>query len=67
LQEELFLGLRQLSGINVSRIEQEYAVDFQKKIGKLASSGMIERSGQFVRLAASKLSVSNEIIVELLR
>jgi oxygen-independent coproporphyrinogen-3 oxidase len=67
LEEELFLGLRQLSGINLSRIEQEYAVDFQKKIGKLASSGMIERSGQFVRLPASKLGVSNEIIVELLR
>ena len=67
LEEELFLGLRQLSGINVSRIEQEYAVDFQNKIGKLASSGMIERSGQFVRLPASKLGVSNEIIVELLR
>jgi oxygen-independent coproporphyrinogen-3 oxidase len=67
LEEELFLGLRQLSGINLSRIEQEYAVDFQKKIGKLASSGMIERSGQFVRLPASRLGVSNEIIVELLR
>ncbi|HEY2117834.1 MAG TPA: radical SAM family heme chaperone HemW [Candidatus Acidoferrum sp.] len=67
LEEELFLGLRQLSGINVSRIEQEYAVDFQNKIGELASSGMIERSGQFVRLPAGKLGVSNEIIVELLR
>jgi oxygen-independent coproporphyrinogen-3 oxidase len=67
LEEELFLGLRQLAGINLSRIEQQYGVDFQKKVGNLASIGMIEQAGQIVRLPANKLSVSNEIIVELLR
>jgi oxygen-independent coproporphyrinogen III oxidase len=67
LEEEFFLGLRQLSGINVSRIEQEYGVAFQKKVADLAAAGMIELSGQYARLPASKLSVSNEIIVELLR
>jgi hypothetical protein len=36
-------------------------------VGRLASAGMIEREGELVRLAAGKLSISNEVIVELLR
>jgi oxygen-independent coproporphyrinogen III oxidase len=67
LEEEFFLGLRQLSGINLTRIEKQYGVDFQEKAVRLASSGMVEREGPQMRLPAGKLSVSNEIIVELLR
>jgi hypothetical protein len=33
----------------------------------LESHGLIERVGDLIRLAPSKLSVSNEILVELLR
>ncbi len=67
LEEELFLGLRQLGGIDLPRIQREYSVDLEEKVGRLASAGMIEREGELVRLAAGKLSVSNEVIVELLR
>jgi len=67
LAEELFLGLRQLSGIDLPRIQREYSVNLEEKVGRLASAGMIEREGELVRLAAGKLSVSNEVIVELLR
>lgn len=67
LEEEFFLGLRQLSGINLPRIEQQYGKDFQQKVVRLASTGMVEREGNQVRLPAAKLAVSNEIIVELLR
>jgi oxygen-independent coproporphyrinogen III oxidase len=67
LEEEFFLGLRQLSGINLARIQRDYGVDLQEKVGRLASSGMIERDGDNVRLASGKLSISNEVIVELLR
>jgi oxygen-independent coproporphyrinogen-3 oxidase len=67
LEEEFFLGLRRLSGINVDRIQQQYGVDFQQKIGPLLSIGMVERAGAQLRLPAGTLSMSNEIIVELLR
>jgi oxygen-independent coproporphyrinogen-3 oxidase len=67
LEEELFLGLRQLEGIDLPRIQREYSVNLEEKVGRLASAGMIEREGELVRLAAGKLSVSNEVIVELLR
>ncbi|HKI12869.1 MAG TPA: radical SAM family heme chaperone HemW [Candidatus Acidoferrum sp.] len=67
LEEELFLGLRQLGGIDLPRIQREYCVNLEEKVGRLASAGMIERDGELVRLAAGKLSISNEVIVELLR
>jgi oxygen-independent coproporphyrinogen-3 oxidase len=67
LEEELFLGLRQLDGIDVSRIENDYAVKLASRFDPLASSGLVEWKGSVVRLAPSRLSVSNEVFVELLR
>jgi oxygen-independent coproporphyrinogen-3 oxidase len=67
LEEELFLGLRQLKGIDVGRIEREYGVDLASRFDPLASAGLIEREGAVVRLAPGKVSVSNEVFVELMR
>jgi oxygen-independent coproporphyrinogen-3 oxidase len=67
LEEELFLGLRQLDGIDVARIEKDYAVTLGSRFDPLASSGLVEWNGPVVRLAPSRLSVSNEVFVELLR
>jgi len=67
LEEELFLGLRQLAGIDLGRLKRQYGVDLEEKIIRLASNGMVERQGGMLRLAADKLSISNEVIVELLR
>jgi oxygen-independent coproporphyrinogen-3 oxidase len=67
LEEELFLGLRQLCGIDLARIERKYNVQFGATVTQLAASGMLERHGDLLRLRPEKLSVSNEIIVELLR
>src|SRR6267154_693559 len=67
LEEELFLGLRQLDGINVARIERMYGVALAGRFDPLASAGLVEREGGMVRLAPGKLSVSNEVFVELMR
>lgn len=67
LEEEFFLGLRQLAGVDLARIESQYGVDFSEKVGRLASNGMVERQGDMVRLVPAKLNVSNEVLVELLR
>src|SRR6266478_2715159 len=67
LEEELFLGLRQLDGIDVARIEREYGVTVSGRFGPLASAGLVERDGSLVRLAPAKLSVSNEVFVELMK
>jgi oxygen-independent coproporphyrinogen-3 oxidase len=67
LEEEMFLGLRQLDGIDVARIEQEYGVKLSARFDSLASAGLIEKEGSVVRLAPGRLSVSNEVFVELMR
>jgi oxygen-independent coproporphyrinogen-3 oxidase len=67
LEEELFLGLRQLDGIDVARIEREYEVALGTRFGPLESAGLVERTGDVVRLAPARLSVSNEVFVELMR
>jgi oxygen-independent coproporphyrinogen-3 oxidase len=67
LEEELFLGLRQLDGIDVGRIERAYGSELSRKLGKLANAGFVERNGDVVRLAEGKLSVSNEVFVELMK
>jgi oxygen-independent coproporphyrinogen III oxidase len=67
LEEELFLGLRQLAGIDMTRIQREYGVDFLAKVDRLACTGMLERVHDRIRVPPAKLAVSNEIFVELLR
>jgi len=67
LEEELFLGLRQLEGIDLGRIEREYGVAVGSRFDRLIGAGLVERDGGVVRLAAKKLSVSNEVFMELMR
>ncbi len=67
LEEELFLGLRQLDGIDLGRIEREYGVTVGPRFDRLMTAGLVERDGSVVRLAPEKLSVSNEVFVELMK
>jgi oxygen-independent coproporphyrinogen-3 oxidase len=67
LEEELFLGLRQLSGIDLGRIERQYGVKLEEKAAPLVRAGLMRREEENLRLDPRKLSVSNEVIVELLR
>ena len=66
LEEELFLGLRQLDGIDWRKIEAAYGAPLSEKITSLESAGLVERKGNLVRLAPGKISVSNEAFVQLL-
>jgi oxygen-independent coproporphyrinogen-3 oxidase len=67
LEEEMFLGLRQLEGIDLARIENEYqTTSLEPRISELLAQGLIEREGTIVRLAPGKLTVSNEVFVALL-
>jgi oxygen-independent coproporphyrinogen-3 oxidase len=66
LEEELFLGLRQLDGIDWKRIEAAHGAELLGKIGSLEAAGLLEREGDLVRLAPGKISISNEVFVRLL-
>lgn len=67
LEEELFLGLRQLDGIHLGRIEREYGVALDARFAPMESAGLVERDGEIVRLSPGKLSVSNEVFVALMK
>ena len=73
LQEEFYLGLRQLEGIDFARIELDYETQvggqlatLRERIDQLRSSGFIEADGHRLRIAPDRLTVSNEIFVQLL-
>jgi oxygen-independent coproporphyrinogen-3 oxidase len=67
LEEELFLGLRKLDGIDVALIEKRYGVAVEPRFERLMSAGLVEREGSCVRLAPGKLSIANEVFVELMK
>jgi len=67
LEEELFLGLRQLAGIDLARLRNIYGVPLADRFTRLESAGLVERSGDIVRLSPQRLSISNEVFVELMR
>ena len=70
LDEELFLGLRQLEGIDLASIEAQHGAQLSPEIGarieELRAQGLVERSGTRVRLAPARLAISNEVFVALL-
>jgi oxygen-independent coproporphyrinogen-3 oxidase len=70
LDEELFLGLRQLEGIDLAAVEARYGsqfnTDIDARIEELRLQGLVEREGTRVRLAPARLAVSNEVFVALL-
>ncbi len=66
LEEELFLGLRQIDGVDLAAIEASYHVDLSERVATLRDQGLVETSGTRLRLAPDRLSVSNGVLVELL-
>jgi oxygen-independent coproporphyrinogen-3 oxidase len=73
LAEEFFLGLRQLEGVDLARIEREYEPQLpdrlavlRGRIDILRSHGLVEMDGPRLRIAPNKLTISNEVFVELL-
>ncbi len=66
LDEELFLGLRLLEGIDLAVIEKRYNIELRDRVSGLVAQGLVEWQGSRLRLAPDRLSVSNEVFVELL-
>jgi oxygen-independent coproporphyrinogen III oxidase len=67
VDEELFLGLRQLEGIDLARLERAYGTSLEPRFAALEAAGWIERAGSVARLVPDRLSISNEAFVELMR
>jgi len=65
-EEELFLGLRRLDGIDVRRLERNYGAVLAPHLEPLRQAGRVEFDGTTLRLAPSALAVANEVFVPLL-
>jgi oxygen-independent coproporphyrinogen-3 oxidase len=66
LEEELFLGLRQLAGIDLSSVEAKYGARLRPRVQDLVAQGLVELNGSRLRLSPDRLTVSNEVFVHLL-
>lgn len=73
LDEEIFLGLRQLEGIDLAEIAARSNGEFsarekslRESIDRLREQGLVETDVTRVRLSPDRLAVSNEVFVELL-
>ncbi|MGC2421149.1 MAG: radical SAM family heme chaperone HemW [Candidatus Acidiferrales bacterium] len=73
LEEEFFLGLRQLEGIDLAGIERKYGAALDDRVaalrGRIAglhAQGLVDLEGTRLRLAPGRLAISNEVFVELL-
>ncbi len=66
IEEELFLGLRQLAGIDLGGIEAKYGAQLRHRVQELVAQGLVEWDGPRLRLSPERLTVSNEVFVHLL-
>ena len=73
LDEEIFLGLRMLEGIDFGRIEREWSEELPKRVAalrenieRLQSLGFLGVEGPRVRMVPDRLTVSNEVFMQLL-
>jgi oxygen-independent coproporphyrinogen-3 oxidase len=66
LEEELFLGLRQLAGVNLGDIESKYGAQLRPRLKELLAQGLVQWDGPRLRLSPERLTVSNEVFVHLL-
>jgi oxygen-independent coproporphyrinogen-3 oxidase len=76
LEEEFFLGLRQLHGIDLARVEHEYAAHgngttaryaaIRNKIETLSSQGLLNLEHGRLTLGPNHLTISSSVLAELL-
>jgi oxygen-independent coproporphyrinogen III oxidase len=76
LEEEFFLGLRQLGGIDLAGIRREYSANgnsttsrfaaIRRQIDSLCSQNLLNLDGTRLRLAPNHLTISSSILAELL-
>jgi oxygen-independent coproporphyrinogen III oxidase len=77
LEEEFFLGLRQLDGIDLARIERDYSslnangararfAAIHRQVDSLHAQNLLDREGERLRLSPKHLTISNSILAEIL-
>ena len=68
LEEEIFLGFRKTSGINIDRIKERFNIDFENEYAEILKkySDYFERTQNGYKLNLNGVLVSNLILAEFL-
>lgn len=70
LEEEIFLGFRKISGINVKKINQKFNIDFCKKYAKVLEKYLsykyLSETNDGFKLTTNGILISNTILAEFL-
>lgn len=70
LQEEVFLGFRKCDGINITKINEKYGIDFDKKyeipLKKYLETNHIEKTAEGYKLTLNGVLLSNIILSDFL-
>lgn len=70
IEEEMFLGLRLLEGINLKSISHKYEIDvealYEQALKKLIAAGDLERVGSQIRLTRQGLLMANDVFEQFL-
>lgn len=70
LEEEIFLGFRKTSGLDVNEVNKKYNIDFEKKyssvLGKYLNSGHMQKTSRGYKLTTEGILVSNIILADFL-
>ncbi len=70
LEEEIFLGFRKMSGINIEQINSKYGIDFEEKYLKILKKyeglKLLEKTPCGYKLTPNGVLVSNTILAEFL-
>ena len=70
LEEEIFLGLRKMKGIDIKQINSKYNIDFEKKymniLKKYEDLSLLERTLEGYKLTPRGILVSNTILADFL-
>ncbi|MBD5402549.1 radical SAM family heme chaperone HemW [bacterium] len=70
LEEEIFLGLRKMEGIDISHINSKYNIDFQKKynniLNKYATLNLLKKTSRGYKFTPNGILVSNVVLADFL-
>ena len=70
LEEEIFLGFRRMSGINVDEINTKFGIDFEEKYNSILKKydglRLLEKTAEGYKLSPNGILVSNVILAEFL-
>mgnify|MGYP001809694921 CR=1 FL=1 len=66
LEEAIFLGLRKIAGINIEKINKNFAIDFDKKYAKILDkySQYFIKTSEGYKFTIEGILISNEILLE---